>query len=180
MPEPPGWSITPDFPQLAFGPLVVSFQRYALPGTGLIEGELPASLGALPLAAVGRRFVLPVAAGEAFWIGLSVEARASLQLRLLPVPLEGRGVEERFAVPRFRVIPGWRRDGDASLRAFTRAGPAASMSLTELRLSAEAGKYPPATATIELVDYPDFAALSGQPAPEQLDPEAGYKGHLLP
>jgi hypothetical protein len=180
MSEPPSWSITPDFPQLAFGTLVVSFQRYALPETGLIEGELPSSLGALPVAAVGRRFLLPVAFGEAFWIGLAMEARVALQLRLTPVPAEGQAEEERIALPRVRAIPGWRRQGDASLRPFTRSGTAVSMSLAELRLVAEAGKYPPATATIELVDYPAYAARSGQPAPDQLDPEAGYKGYLLP
>jgi hypothetical protein len=50
--------------------LTVSFQRYPYPPSGWVEA-LPRSRGALPLAAAGPgRLLLPVPAGEAFWVGL--------------------------------------------------------------------------------------------------------------
>jgi hypothetical protein len=50
--------------------LTVSFQRYPYPSSGWVEA-LPRSRGALPLAAAGPgRLLLPVPAGEAFWVGL--------------------------------------------------------------------------------------------------------------
>ncbi|OEO33171.1 hypothetical protein VW23_007900 [Devosia insulae DS-56] len=180
MPDPAGWTVTPNFPQLVFGTLVVSFQRFVLPAAGLPEGDPPQSLGALPVAMVERRFVLPVDADEAFWIGLWDEAGMALRLRLTPVPGDGYGVKEQFLLPHALTIPGWRREGEAGLLPFTRTGPAASVSLARLLLIAEVGHYAPAGATVELVDYPTYATLSGQPAPDKLDPEAGYKGYLLP
>ena len=35
-------------------------------------------------------------------------------------------------------------------------------------------------AAIQLVDYATFTERTGLPAPEALDPDAGYKGWLLP
>jgi hypothetical protein len=172
--------------------LSVSFQRFALPADGIIR-QIPSSLGALAVGkdASGNLF-LPVAAHEAFWIGLSTAhpqpVYVALQMSFADGTsvdaLSGQGwreaaahlirMESRASVAGIRLPDG---PSGVFARVATPRFPASSSVL--LALSRD-GKEVVASAGVALVDYGSFEALTGLPAPLPLDADAGYKGWRLP
>lgn len=146
--------------------LHVSFQRFAWPAGGWIA-EVPGSLGALPVAACGADFLLPVGDGEAFWIGLSLSPGAA------PAPV-GITVERHdgtilqsgtLLVPPARWFAGFPdRNGIAVL----------DVAIAWLTVHCEA------VARIELAGWEAFAERTGAAAPEALNPSAAYGSWRLP
>jgi hypothetical protein len=105
--------------------LTVSFQRYPYPPSGWVE-TLPRSRGALPLAAAGpSRLLLPVPAGEAFWVGLVATPGGPSSLVAVAAEL-GSGERVDLATgpvpPRF-AVEGIARD-DGGWWALAREAPA--------------------------------------------------------
>lgn len=124
----------------AGGGVRLSFQRYVRPEDGLAPVS-PRSLGALPVASDGRgAAMLPVAGGEAFWIGLSVEPPATRAvLAIAAIGTDGSCIDvmtgeawperapgvlspPRIVVPDCRWIDGVGSPGSAR-RAFVRPAP---------------------------------------------------------
>lgn len=176
-----GWSLTPDFPQLQLGSLQVSFQRYVRPKSGRATEPPPHSLGGLPVASVGDRFLLPVDAGEAFWIGLWCTGSETFTLEVIPVTSAGPLDGEYIAVPPVRTVAGWQGEDKRRL-AFARHGGEAAIGLVGLIFEVSDGTRDGtmARASLELVDYATYANLTGHSAPDKLDPGAGYRGYRLP
>ena len=84
-----------------------------------------------------------------------------------------------MTIPPRRVVPGIRADQHYTPFARMKNGE----QLTELQVLARQSEGPPGpieVCTLELTDYASFSARTGRPPPEKLDPEAGYKGYLLP
>jgi hypothetical protein len=170
LPIPPRW--TADRAGLHCNGLLLSFQRYACPADGIVL-ELPSSLGALPVGASAEGFLLPLAEAEAFWIGVMGPTPAN------PWPLAITGVDRTgVTLPIASItskadafLPGYPRP-DGRWGALSRG--ACSMLLIEVgQTNAIPG------ATVHLVSPPEYAALTGQPAPPPLDPSAGYGGWRL-
>lgn len=174
--------------------LVLSFQRYALPEAGVIGGA-PASLGALPVGLSREgELLLPLAQRECFWIGLSPDTGQRLALAVAVERDDGTQIDvltgktwnasaakvvDPADTPRIDGIfrPDGRfdpllRDGVAGL-----APQGRRLQLVVRRLGGQAEEH---AAVIQLVDYETFTARTGLPPPEALDPDAGYKGWLLP
>ena len=171
--------------------VAVSFQRFAWPPAGHVRAA-PASLGALPVATrAPDAALLPVAAGEAFWIGLDpIGARPAGRLALRAQLASGRAVD---------VLSGraWHED-DATLTAihgrprlagvarpdgaFDVLGRApgnneASCTALSFRVVDAAGS---TRVDVEIVDPLAFQQRSGDDPPAPLDATAGYRGHRLP
>jgi hypothetical protein len=174
---------------LRLGPLSVSFQRFEAPAGGSIQ-QAPSSLGALPVGENDRgEWLLPVADGEAFWIGVNAEPAAELALRV-DTQRDGAldalsGKEWDVAAPQvmrvtaFVVIAGIHR-GDGLLWAFARR-PKSDAALASRAVSfVVRNDHHQGLIEVRLIDYPGFAAQTGRPPPAPLDPDAGYKGVLLP
>ena len=167
----------------------VSFQRFEAPAGGLIA-QAPSSLGALPVGQTDRdEWLLPLADGEAFWIGLNAEPAAELAVRAdaqrdgaLDALSGGRwdaSAPQLMRVAAFLVVAGIRR-ADGQLWPFARrpqtdAAPACHAVALVVRNEHHEG-----TVEVRLVDYAEFSARTGRPPPAPLDPDAGYKGYLLP
>jgi hypothetical protein len=174
--------------------LVLSFQRYELPASRIIE-RAPPSLGALPVGLSREgELLLPLASRECFWIGLTSDRGqpASLSIGLerddgsIVDVLTGAawdpGAAARAPVPGSSLIDGVRR-ADGSFEALFRDdGSACGPRAQRLHVIVYAGgaSVAPVVARLELVDYATFRARSGSVPPAPLDPEAGYKGWLLP
>jgi hypothetical protein len=174
--------------------LVLSFQRYALPEAGVIGGA-PASLGALPIGLTrDGELLLPLAQRECFWIGLSPDTVQRLALAVGVERDDGTQIDvlsgEAWSASTAKVvdpagtprIDGVRRpDGrfDPLLRegAAGLAPQSRRLQILVRRLGGQAEEH---AAVIQLVDYATFTARTGLPPPEALDPDAGYKGWLLP
>ena len=172
--------------------LVLSFQRYALPESGVIE-TAPASLGALPVGlSRDRELLLPLAPRECFWIGLSADAAQPLELAVAVERDDGlidvmtgeawnASAAVRARVPGTPVIDGIRR-ADGAFDPLLR-DDGAEQKPRGRRLQLWVGKLAERAATpvlVEFVDYATFSARTGLPTPDPLDPDAGYKGWLLP
>jgi hypothetical protein len=172
--------------------LSVSFQRFVLPADGIVR-QIPSSLGAL---AVGKdpsgNLFLPVAAHEAFWSGLSTMPPQPVYVALQTSFADGTSVDawsghgwREAAAHLIRIESRAMAAGicrpDGSSAAFARVAtpqfPAASSVF--LVLSRD-GKDIAFSATVTLVDYGTFEALTGLLAPLPLDADAGYKGWRLP
>jgi hypothetical protein len=169
--------------------LSVSFQRFEAPADGLIE-RAPSSLGALPVGETDRgEWLLPVADGEAFWIGVNAEPAAELALRVDTQregtldALSGRrwdgSVPDVMPIAGFIVVAGIRR-ADGRSWAFARrpkddAAPACRAVALSVRNEHHHG-----LVEVQLIDYPGFAARTGRSPPAPINPDAGYKGYLLP
>lgn len=184
---------------------MLSFQRFAWPVNGVVE-RAPSSLGALPVG-IGavRELLLPLAHEECFWIGLSVNPGAPRIALAVAVELRSGEVLDTISgeswdanQPSMMVvaetprIEGIRRlDGRVGVFARETCG-GADLNGVRLRFrvqvaaagganedagmrDAEAHEVP-----LRLVDYATFAAETGLTPPAPLDPEAGYKGWLLP
>jgi hypothetical protein len=174
--------------------LALSFQRYALPESGVVE-RAPASLGALPVGlSPDGRLLLPLARRECFWIGLSVEAVQPVAIAVAAERDDGVMLDVRtggawnasstvFAdLADTLRIEGLRRP-DAAFEPLLRDdGEGRGPRCRRLHFWIRSGSMRPSApaAVLELVDYPTFTALTGLPAPDALDPDAGYKGWRLP
>ncbi|MGV6875323.1 hypothetical protein ACUSIJ_21845 [Pseudochelatococcus sp. B33] len=181
------------------GGTVISFQRYVRPPGGLAP-DCPRSLGALPIASgPGGRYLLPLAADEAFWLGLSLaipDRRAVLALAVTRT--EGEPVDVVTGSPWDRRRPGlivvpdrrWVDGvslGDGRKAAFVREAPETDedgwtgLHIYAARGAGEEGAGISARpATIAFVTYRDYASRTGCAAPAPLDPSAGYGGWRLP
>ncbi len=179
--------------------LIASFQRYACP-RALHFTTAPTSLGALPLGfGLNRQLLLPLAENECFWIGLETVSASVAVLIAAAAELTGNGTIDVLSgnkwnpehpttarIPETLRIPGL-RCGDDSFRPLARAVTAWTGSFAPCRqlllFSAAADDSQvssKAPVCIRLVDYAIYARETGEPPPDRLDPEAGYKGWRLP
>ena len=172
--------------------LVLSFQRYALPESGVIEAA-PASLGALPVGlSRDRELLLPLAPRECFWIGLSADTAQPLELAAAMESDDGlidvmtgtawnASTAVRARVPGTSLIDGIRRADGAFDPLLRDDGAGQRPRGRRLQLwVGTIGERAVTPVLIELVDYAAFSTRTGLPAPEALDQDAGYKGWLLP
>jgi hypothetical protein len=172
-----GWTCGRD--GLRYGPLLVSFQRFARSAGGVVA-EAPRSLGALPVAAAEGRFLLPAAPAEGFWIGAILAPAADLPMAELIAWPRANG--PRYGVPRrgdprhlaslwrpqTAIIAGMIRP-DGRFDIFSRE----SLAALDVRIDGAAAQVAP-------VDPADYAAITGEPLLSPLDPSAGYGGWRLP
>jgi hypothetical protein len=148
--------------------LLVSFQRFLRPGDGVVA-RAPPSLGSLPVARAQGRFLLPLRAEEAFWIGITLERPGALSQLVLRM-LQTCGTH-RLAVRLsglLTVVPGVSQGG----------GRYAVFSHPTLR-----GVCVQATGrgvVVRVVDPDSYTLRSGLPAPGEVDASAGYGGWRLP
>jgi hypothetical protein len=171
----------------------VSFQRYALPDEPSFDAA-PSSLGALPVGFSGHELLLPLAQRECFWIGLSKDTPQPLSLTValerddgtrIDV-LSGKAWSERSAtmadLARTPRIDGIRRaDGRFDpLQRDDGEGLAPRGCCLRLLVCDARDRVTEQAAVIKLVDYATFTERTGLPPPEAIDPDAGYKGWLLP
>jgi hypothetical protein len=173
---------------LQLGPLSISFQRFQRPPDGIVL-QIPPSLGALPAGQDGGgEWLLPVADGEAFWIGVNAERATELAVKAdrqkgeALDALSGRPwaaqTAQTVAVEQFVVIAGLRHRDALWAFARTAADPTAptcrAISFFERDASLSQ------LAIVRLVDYADFAERTGLAPPAPIDANAGYKGYRLP
>jgi len=154
--------------------LCVSFQRYPWPASGAAAPAAPSSLGALPLAEAHGELLLPVAIGEAFWIGLDLPADAPGLLFLLRVQTSDGAWWPQAPL---RVAPHAAMAGYAAGRPDRRAFGA---GCSRLAWALEQGGVTLSPLEIRLVDPAEYARRSGQPAPPALQPGSGFGGWRLP
>ena len=183
----------------------MSFQRFAQPENGVVA-QAPTSLGALPVGlGVAQDLMMPVAVGEAFWIGLSVaDPSARIELAVVVESSDGAMLDaisgatwekarcHTVIVPDVQRLAGIRRYADG-FNVFTRASTGdsalpcvrlwfrtAAASSNDAPLSRDAQPGEPLCVALRLVDYAAFQAETGLAAPDALDPNAAYKGWRLP
>lgn len=182
---PPGWKSDDSGFVLRLGSLVASFQRFELPESGIVT-HLPRSLGALPVARlIDGRFLLPVAERDAFWIGLSSKADIPflvwVRVRFRQGEVSELAEGERIGPSGLRIVG--RPIGDGSMAVLSRISQGPTAAVRDISILASEASLligEPAEAVVELVDYDRFSKETSLPPPAQLDPEAGYKGDLLP
>lgn len=161
-----GWRCGRD--GLRFGSLLVSFQRFARSGGEVVE-RAPQSLGALPVGQGKGSFLLPLAEAEGFWIGVMLAASEPTRVGLAARRRDGRRSRLVDLVgPQAAVISGMIRT-DGRFDIFSRH------SLAALDIAVE-----DSGAQVEVVEPAVYAQLTGQPAPDPLDPAAGFGGWRLP
>lgn len=175
--------------------LALSFQRYPCPGSGVLQ-QLPRSWGALPVAASGARGLLvPVAEGEAVWVGLSAPPGApACELRVLAhlrpggptdavsgaAGADAAGDLAVLRVPPRRHLEGVaRRAGGWWSLARVPPGPEAPGCSSLVLWPRPAGRSPEPPWTVQLVDPAAFTELTGAEVPP-LAPDAPYGGWRLP
>ena len=177
----------------------MSFQRFARPENGVVA-QVPTSLGALPVGlGAAKDLMIPVADGEAFWIGLSVaDPSAQIELAVAVELSDGTildaisGATWEKARCRTVIVPDVQRlvgirhyaDGfDVFTRTSTSDGlpPCAHLWFhVAVASSNDAQVGEPLRVALRLVDYATFQAETGLAAPATLDPDAAYKGWRLP
>jgi hypothetical protein len=173
--------------------VILSFQRFARPISGVI-GRAPSSLGALPVAVgPGGVFLVPVADGEAVWLGLESAAegefaRVTIMARLSSgrdvnaisgKPWMGRSEPSR-SVPPAQFVEGIPR-ADEQLAVFARPWDSAPGSGCDaLLMIVTSRQQRDLRYRFELVDYGRFTTISGLEPPQPMDPGNGYQGWLLP
>jgi hypothetical protein len=156
-----GWRAGAD--GLRASSLLVSFQRYVRPASGVVT-RAPGSLGALPVAAAASEFLLPLADGEAFWIGVMSPALDLKAVRLEAVLSDRRqSLELRRTAPDLAVAAGVERP-DGSFDVLDRSVLAVAVD----------------GALVRVVDPPTYQTLSGETPPGPLDPSGGFGGWQLP
>lgn len=172
----------------------MSFQRFVRPASGAVDDAAPASLGALPVGqGLHGDLVLPLADGEACWIGLDA-TQAGLNITLAVQLGSGEWLDalrgsawheataEFVAVPDTRRISGYRRAG-SGLRVFARDSAdalGAGCQRLVFRVQAPAADAAPFELTLRLLDPALFATESGLPLPPPLDLNGAYQGWRLP
>ena len=161
-----GWRCGRD--GLRFGSLLVSFQRFARSGGEIVE-RAPQSLGALPVGQGKGSLLLPLAEAEGFWIGVMLAASEPTRIGLAAQRRDGgRSRLVDLVGPQTAVISGMIRT-DGRFDIFSRH------SLAALDIAADDSR-----ARVELVEPAVYARVTGQPAPDPLDPAGGYGGWRLP
>ena len=155
----------------------------------------PQSLGALPVACPAERNAcVPVAEGEALWIGLRIaDSRGPVVLAMAAERADGSMIDvlagttvrsNEFSsdtVPPRQRINGITR-ADGGFDVIGRASGQGGVTCTRLTIrtrSQHAQGFEPATR-VDLVDYATFERISGRKPPPPIDPNAGYKGYRLP
>jgi hypothetical protein len=129
----------------------------------------PQSLGALPVGRGRGSFLLPLAEAEGFWIGAMLGASALTRVRFAGESRDGRQSRlAELAGPQTAVIAGMIRS-DGRFDIFSRH------SLAALDIAVE-----DSGARVELVEPAVYTQLTGEAAPDPLDPAAGYGGWWLP
>jgi hypothetical protein len=154
---------------LFFEDAVVSFQRYQCPSDKIVR-EAPSSHGALPVAAEGDHYLLPLPSQEAFWAGVIVPKDwRHGTLSFAAMQDDGKVlVAEQFAQPGMFVIPGIKRS-DGQFDVFCQG------LVSELQLAGVGG-----AKRIVVCDPENFSARTGQAPPEPFDRHAAFGGWLLP
>jgi hypothetical protein len=172
--------------------LAVSFQRFAWPPEGIVR-TAPASLGALPVArfANGNVALLPVAPGEAFWVGFDARGAGDARVALCAELASDRRVdalsgrewredEATFVSARGRPrIEGIARP-DGAFAVLGRAPEDDRASCTSLSFRVGDPSNVDVRVDVEIVDYAAFRERSGEDPPSPLDPGAAYRGQRLP
>jgi hypothetical protein len=114
-------------------------------------------------------FLLPLAEAEGFWIGAMLEASEPSRARLAAHrPDGGQTLLAELVGPERAVIAGLIRS-DGRFDIFSRR------SLVALDIAVDDSR-----ARVELVEPALYTRLTGQPAPDPLDPAAGFGGWRLP
>jgi hypothetical protein len=151
---------------LRLSSLLVSFQRFRRPAGDRVLAP-PTSLGALPVGKDQQSpaFLLALADDEGFWIGI-LDSQNPLEIEA--VLADGSTCFVARADGGTAVIPGI-PEPNQSYRVLARS----SASALRVRASRE-------LATVELVTPLEYSRRSGSPAPEPLEPSAGYGGWRLP
>jgi hypothetical protein len=165
--DEPAWTNSTE--GLRLGKAIVSFQRFPLPLSATVE-HAPPSYGALPVAPAPSGFLLPLAQGEAFWIGILMSSDTR------PASVVGAGAPARRTMDRCRghervldsVVTG-EMQPDMTFKVF-------SLQST----SAISVEFEGCCTRIDLTDPMTFSAITGQPGPEPLDSASAYGGWLLP
>jgi hypothetical protein len=174
--------------------LRLTCQRCLRPADGIYHSP-PRSLGCLPFGKHDSTVLVPVANNEAFWLGISALGPAC-RLRVTVQTVahgqlnarSGRPTQEddssHFVITRFTAVQGVYRP-EGGWWPFQRLQQNDSPACHELYLAAtvqDASQNNLSTVrtTVCLVDYPEFARLTGLPQPKPLDPSSGYEGWLLP
>jgi hypothetical protein len=173
--------------------IVLSFQRYLTPEGGVFD-RAPPSLGQLPLGlGSGGDPYLPLTRDECCWIGLSVipgAEDASLSILAVQAGAEFDILSgKRQADTALRIGASDRRRIDGILRSEGRFIPIIreanrlkipGVSLLRCFAFAAGEANARSEAAIRLVDYQTFSIETGLDPPGSPDPDAGYKGWLLP
>lgn len=179
--------------------LALSFQRFQWPEGGVVD-RAPQSLGALPVGlGPARELLLPLAEDEGFWIGLGVEPQGKTLALAVAAELSSgtvldalSGAEWNSDRPTMVVVADTPRiEGiarpDKRLQVLARKSgsePGSGCVAVRLRMGAAT----PGAARdgeaheirLRLVDYATYGRETGCPPPDPLDPDAGYKGWMLP
>jgi hypothetical protein len=172
--------------------VVASFQRYQWPAERRFA-RAPSSLGVLRTGRTREGTVLlPLAPGECFWIGLRDDAAAPCELSVTLGRDGGNVIDVLSGCPIAATGATWTPIPGTAFIDGIRAGagfePLARETLSvipvgrtlHLRVRERAGADDVGGVDVELVDYETFTARTGCAAPEPLDPDAGYRGWLLP
>ena len=169
---------------LIYGALTVSFQRFAAPANGIVEG-VPRSLGQLPLARDGANcFVVPIGESEAVWIGLSVPA--TLSRRVTVVAQLSNGLTRQVCGPEAEVAPvrhlAGIPDGEGRYMALGRCDCGGARAIESLTVAtpSDKGGAEGDPATVRLVSLIEARRLAPQLRIPPFDPNAGYQGVRLP
>lgn len=166
-----------DIRSITLSGVAISFQRFPLPPEGIVAHR-PTSHGRLPLGSVRGGWLLPMAAGEAFWIGLGPAASADAPIGIaVAVRVRGRRGEHNvpaILVPPHRWLHG-RMLRDGRIAAFHRSATTGTPACRRLRFLAGG-----AEAIVWPVGYARFVRATGRAPPDPLDPTAAYRGWRLP
>ncbi len=152
-----------------FGSLLISFQRFALPRTGMVESA-PPSLGALPVALTSACFLLPVADDEAFWIGVIFPAATDIgTLVLESISPNGERTLAATLKPSPHAIIAGIVQPNGKIKTFCR------QSVAEFRVWIDHR-----STRVCLTDYESYSLRTAESGPVPLDPSSGYGGWRLP
>jgi hypothetical protein len=165
--DEPAWTNSTE--GLRLGEALVSFQRFPLPLSATVD-HAPPSYGALPVAPAPSGFLLPLAQGEAFWIGIlmssdtrpaSVVVRARRQ--------DGQWIDVAGTKESSITVVTGEMQPDMTFKVFS------LQSTSAISVECEG-----CCTRIDLTDPLTFSAITGQPGPEPLDSTSAYGGWRLP
>lgn len=178
------WQTGEDGFGLIYGALTVSFQRFAAPANGIVEG-VPRSLGQLPLARErADRFVVPIGDGEAVWIGLSVPA--GLSRRVAVVAQLVNGLTRQVCGPEAEVAPvrhlAGISDGEGRYMVLGSRDRGAARAIESLNVAplSDQGVAEGDPAIVRFVSLSEARRLAPRLRIPPFDRDAGYQGVRLP
>jgi hypothetical protein len=164
----------------------VSFQRYPEDAFST-HGRPPHSWGALPVAPRGAdELLVPLAAGEALWIGLRANADVSLQASA--AGSGGAARSRSFSVvdlnPDFEIgglSIFWRTNASTNASSpIVRASQCNNPEYRRIKLSLSTEADRERHFLFHLCSYEDFSEATGLPSPAPLAEQTSYRGWLLP